>query len=135
MKRLVLIGILTLLLVPVVLFAQEPEPPSDWLDLLANMDVWFGTLAGFGAVTVFLSSVVNKLLKIEKSWVKQVLAWVVAVVLCVVGNLINFGLLADATWLQTVVYGLGAGLVANGIFDVSVVRLILQYLKLEVKKD
>jgi hypothetical protein len=133
MKRvLMLIGLLVLIFAPVL--AQDVEPPGDWLELLGNMDVWFGTLAGFAAVTVFLSGLVNKLFKISVSWAKQVVAWLVAILLCFIGNLINFGLLAEATWLQTLVYGLGAGLIANGIFDVAVVRLILQYLKLDVKK-
>lgn len=128
-----LFGLLVLMIVPV--FSQDVEPPADWLDLLAQMDTWFGTLIGFAAVTVFLGSVVTTLFKITKSWGKQIAAWLVAVLLCFLGNLINFGLLAEATWLQTLAYGIGAGLIANGIFDFTVVQLILQYLKLEVKKE
>ena len=128
-----LIGFLVLLIVPV--FSQDVDPPTDWVDLLAQMPTWFGTLAGFGAVTVFLGSVVTTLFKLTKPWTKQVASWFVAVILCVVGNLVNFGLLADASWLQTLVYGIGAGLIANGIFDFTIVQLILQYLKLEVKKE
>lgn len=125
--------ILALAALPV--FSQTVEPPGDWLELLAQMDTWFGTLIGFAAATVFLGSVVTSLFKIEKSWGKQIAAWLVAILLCFLGNLINFGLLAEATWLQTLAYGLGAGLIANGIFDFTVVQLILQYLKLEVKKE
>jgi len=133
MKRLMMLfGFLVLMIVPI--FSQDVEPPSDWMDLLSQMPTWFGTLAGFAAVTVFLGSVVTSLFKITKSVWKQIVAWAVAIVLCLVGNLVNFGLLSEATLLQTLVYGLGAGLVANGIFDVSIVQLILQYLKLEVKK-
>lgn len=134
MKRLMMLfGLLVLMIAP--MFGQEVEPPTDWVDLLAQMPTWFGTLAGFAAVSVFLGSVATTLFKIEKSWVKQIVAWLVAVLLCVVGNLVNFGMLAEATWLQTIVYGIGAGLIANGIFDVSVVQLLLQALKLEVKKE
>ena len=133
MKRLMMLfGLLVLIIVPI--FAQEVEPPADWVDLLAQMPTWFGTLAGLGAITVFLGSVVTSLLKLEKPWVKQIASWIVAIILCAVGNLVNFGILADASWLQTLAYGLGAGLIANGIFDFTVVQLILQYLKLEVKK-
>ena len=133
MKRLMMLfGLLVLMIAPI--FAQEVEPPADWGDLLAQMPTWFGTLAGLGAITVFLGSVVTSLLKLEKPWVKQIASWIVAIILCAVGNLVNFGILADASWLQTLAYGLGAGLIANGIFDFTVVQLILQYLKLEVKK-
>ena len=131
-KLMMLFGFLVLMIVPV--FSQDVEPPSDWMDLLSQMPTWFGTLAGFAAITVFLGSVVTTLFKITKSLWKQIVAWAVAIVLCLVGNLVNFGLLSEATLLQTLAYGLGAGLIANGIFDFSVVQLILQYLKLEVKK-
>ena len=133
MKRfLLLIGFLGLLVLPV--FSQDVEPPSDWLAVLANMPTWFGTLAGLAAITVFLGSVVTSLLKITKPWGKQVAAWLVAILLCFISNLVNFGMLAEATWVQTLVYGLGAGLIANGIFDFTVVQMILQFLKLELKK-
>lgn len=125
-----------LLLMALVLpiMAQDVEPPTNWIDLLGNMDTWLGTLAGFAAATVFIGSVVTSLFKVSKNWLKQILVWIVAVLLCGAGNIANFGLMADATILQTVAYGIGAGLIANGFFDITFVRALLVALKLEVKK-
>jgi hypothetical protein len=134
MKKL-LFALIALAALP--LLAQEPDiqPPDNWMDLLGNMDTWLGTLAGIAAATVFLGSVVTSLLKITKGWLKQIMAWVVAIAICVAGNLANFGLLAEANVWQTIAYGLGAGLVANGFFNVTIIRAILVALKLEVKKE
>lgn len=130
-----LLFVLSLFLFAIPLMAQDVEPPANWIELLGNMDTWLGTLAGFAAATVFIASVVTSLLKFTKNWIKQVTSWLIAIVLCIAGNLINFGLLAEANWIQTLAYGVGAGLVANGFFDITLVRLLLQALKLEVKKE
>lgn len=115
-------------------FGQSVEPPTDWLNLFANINVWLGSLVGIAAVTVFLAAEVNKLLKLEGFW-KQLMAWIVAILLMVVGNLVNLGFMAEMNWLHTIVYGVAAGFVSNGIFDLGFVRLVLQALKIEAKPE
>lgn len=115
-------------------FGQSVEPPTDWLNLFANINVWLGSLAGIAAVTVFLAAAVNKLLKLEGFW-KQLMAWIVAILLMVVGNLVNLGFMAELDWLHTIVYGIAAGFVSNGIFDISLVQLLLQAIGIEPKKE
>lgn len=123
---------LFLLLIPVAIFAQEPviNPPTNWLELFANINVWLGSLAGVSAVTVFLAAVLNTLFGTSGFW-KQIVAWIVALILLIVGNLINMGFMAELNWLNTIVYGLAAGFISNGIFDVELVRAILRALKIE----
>ncbi len=111
-------------------FGQSVEPPTDWLNLFANINVWLGSLAGIAAVTVFLAAEVNKLLKLEGFW-KQLMAWIVAILLMVVGNLVNLGFMAELDWLHTIVYGIAAGFISNGIFDLETVKAILRALKIE----
>ncbi len=111
-------------------FGQSVEPPTDWLNLFANINVWLGSLAGIAAVTVFLAAAVNKLLKLEGFW-KQLMAWIVAILLMVVGNLVNLGFMAELDWLHTIVYGIAAGFISNGIFDLETVKAILRALKIE----
>jgi len=115
-------------------FGQSVEPPTDWLGLFANINVWLGSLVGIAAVTVFLAAEVNKLLKLEGFW-KQLMAWIVAILLMVVGNLVNLGFMAELDWLHTIVYGIAAGFVSNGIFDISLVQLLLQAIGIEPKKE
>lgn len=120
-----------LLSIPII--AQVVEPPTNWLDLLANIDKWLGSMAGIAAVTVFLAAAVNTLLK-TTGFMKQVVAWIIAIVLLVAGNVVNMGFMAELSWLHTIVYGLAAGFISNGIFDISLVKLILQALKIEPTK-
>jgi len=53
----------------------------------------------------------------------------------VVGNLVNLGFMAELDWLHTIVYGIAAGFVSNGIFDISLVQLLLQAIGIEPKKE
>lgn len=121
-----------MLLVPVAIFAQEPvvNPPNNWLELFASINVWLGSLAGVSAVTVFLAAVLNTLFNTKGFW-KQVIAWLVAIVIIVLGNLANIGFMAELNWLNTIIYGVAAGFVSNGFFDVPLVLAILKALKIE----
>ena len=111
-------------------FGQAVEPPSDWLQVFANINLWLASLAGVAAVTVFLAAFVNTLLK-TSGFVKQIVAWVIAILILVIGNLVNMGFMAELNWLHTIVYGVAAGFISNGIFDLETVRAILRALKIE----
>ena len=111
-------------------FGQAVEPPTNWLELFANINVWLASLAGVAAVTVFLAAFVNTLLK-TSGFVKQIVAWVIAILILVIGNLVNMGFMAELNWLHTIVYGIAAGFISNGIFDLETVKAILRALKIE----
>lgn len=118
------------MLLSIPLFAQEVNLPTDWLDLFANFNTWLASLAGMAAVTVFLAGAVNTLFK-TTGFVKQLVAWIIAIVLLIAGNLVNLGFMADLSWLHTIIYGVAAGFIANGIFDIEFVKVILRLLKIE----
>ena len=129
MKKLMMFfALMFVLILPT--FGQEVNPPTNWLELFANINVWLASLAGVAAVTVFLAAFLNTLLK-TKGFVKQLVAWIISILLLVVGNLLNMGFMAELTWLNTIVYGVAAGFIANGIFDISTVQAILRALKIE----
>ena len=132
-KSMFLIVMMFFALIPIA-FGQSVEPPTDWLGLFASINVWLGSLAGIAAVTVFLAAAVNKLFKFEGFW-KQLTAWVIAIVLMIVGNLVNMGFMAEMNWLHTIVYGVAAGFISNGIFDLGFIKLVLQVLKIEAKPE
>jgi len=111
-------------------FGQTVEPPTNWLELFANINVWLASLAGVAAVTVFLAAFLNTLLKTQ-GFVKQLVAWIISILLVVVGHLLNMGFMAELNWLHTIVYGIAAGFVSNGIFDLETVKAILRALKIE----
>jgi len=129
MKKLFMLFVLMFALI-LPSFGQDVNPPTNWLELFANINVWLGSLAGVAAVTVFLAAFVNTLLK-TSGFIKQLVAWIIAILLLVVGNLVNMGFMAELTWLNTIIYGVAAGFVANGIFDVEFVKTVLRALKIE----
>ena len=129
MKKLMMFfALMFVLILPT--FGQTVEPPTNWLALFANINVWLASLAGVAAVTVFLAAFLNTLLKTQ-GFVKQLVAWIISILLLVVGNLLNMGFMAELNWLHTIVYGIAAGFISNGIFDLETVRAILRALKIE----
>lgn len=121
--------LLFLLLIPVIgLIAQVVAPPTDVVDLVVNFNTFVGSLAGYAAVSIFLTGLINGWSKITKSWMKQVVSWVVPAVLVIVVSLVlKAGFLAGESILKIVIYGLGAGLVSNGIFDIGFVNTIVNW--------
>ena len=130
MKKLMFLLILMLLSIPVI--AQIIEPPANWLDLFANINKWLGSLAGIAAVTVFLAAAINTLLK-TKGFMKQLVAWLIAIILLAIGNLVNMGFMAELSWLNTIIYGVAAGFLSNGIFDLPLILSILKALGIDKK--
>jgi len=133
MKRvkLIFMGVL-IMFVSVLAIAQDVVPPDSIIDVFLNFNTWIGTLAGVAALSVFLTELVNsKVISASPVWLKRVVSWVVPSILIVIGNLANLGFMAELTWLQTAVFGVGAGLVSNGIFDIEIVQQILIALKLK----
>lgn len=129
MKKLMMFfALMFALILPV--FGQVVEPPTNWLAVFANINVWLGSLAGIAAVTVFLAAAANTLLK-TTGFMKQLVAWIIAAILLVAGNLLNMGFMAELNWLHTLVYGLAAGFLANGIFDLEFIKTVLKALKIE----
>lgn len=134
MKKIILfLGVLMLFTVSAI--AQEVEPPGNWGEVIDGFSSWFGALAGIAALTVFVGGVLNGLLKVEKKVTKQILTWVVAIALALLGNLVNLGFLSEATWLMTIIYGFGAGLAANGIFDISIVHALILAVESALNKN
>ena len=118
-----------LLLIPFgMLIAQVVEPPTDVVDLVVRFDVFVASLAGYAAVAIFLTGLINGWSKITKSWMKQVISWVVPVILVVVVSLIlKAGFLAGESIIKILIFGAGAGLVSNGIFDIGFVNTIVNW--------
>ena len=103
--------------------------------LMLNFNTWFGSLAGIAAVTVFITAFFNQFLKISKKIGKQLMTWIVSILLVVFGNLLNLGFVSEFPWLTTILYGFAAGLVANGLFDIPTVQAFLDFIKLKKIKE
>ncbi len=108
------------------MFAQEiPPPPNDWGDVIMNPAKWFVDFGAVAVLTAFVATFLNGLLKIVKKLPRQLVAWAVAIILLVATNLLNFGYAADFPILLSVIHGFGAGLAANGVFDIPIMKALL----------
>lgn len=120
-----------LLLFPVVsLFGQTIPVPSDWQDLYQNYGVFLATAAGVAGIAMFISEIVVRLLNILVKWQKVAITWVLAIAASLVGNyVLNVGYLAEATWWETLIWGVFSGLLANGIWssNTAFIKSILEF--------
>jgi len=95
--------------------------------------LYFTSFAGLVAVILPVTSIVNNLFNTAKKW-KQSVSWAVAVLLGVVPYWFDWGIFAGVDWYVALIYSLAAGLVANGLFDITLIKEILKALGLEPDK-
>ena len=102
---------------------------------MINISDFFMTFVSLAALVTLLTGWVNttfiksdsKLFGIIE--LKQLTAWVVAIIICSVGQMKSLGYFAEMDSLQTILTGFGLGLVSNGIADIQIVRSILEFLR------
>jgi hypothetical protein len=118
-----------LLVLTAPLLAQDvPTPPTNWGDVFLNPSKWFVDFGAVSLLTAFVATFVIGLLKIVKKFPKQLVAWLVGVVLLVTTDLLNFGYAAQFPILLAIAHGFAAGLAANGLFDIPVLKGLLDAL-------
>ena len=120
---------LVLLIAAPVIMAQTIDPPTSVIDLLANLNVYLASMVGVAAMSTFLGALLNGLFKVTKSFIKQLVVWLVAIAVMVIANAVNIGYGGEFTYWQSLLHGLGAGLVANGIFDIPIVNAIMKFIE------
>lgn len=102
---------------------------------------FFATFSGFVAGVVLVSQFIIRIAKVDKGWLKQLISWLLSIALAAVGFGFQLGYFADfgpinqwQGWVLTALNGVGAGLVANGIFDIDLVQDILNWIESLFKK-
>jgi hypothetical protein len=126
MKRMLLFALLVLAAcLPLMAQDVPPTPPADWGDIIMNPSKWFVDFGAVSMLTAFLATFAIGLLRVTNKFVKQLVAWLVAIALLVATDLLNWGYAADFPILLAVVHGFAAGLAANGIFDIPVLKGLL----------
>lgn len=97
----------------------------------------FSTFSGLAALNVFICQLIFNLTKLTIGWLKQVISWVLPILLCIIGYLTGIGMFSEYVllpvwqgWVYTILVGLGIGLTSNGIYDVPLVKQLLETIKL-----
>ena len=121
MKKIILLCIV--LLTGLNLFGQEVIPPEGWGDLYENYGEFFLTYLGVAGIAMFLGEYVIRLLRATQKWQKVTLIFILAVGVSFIGNGINIGYLAEATWYETILWGVLSGVAANGLFSSNLLWL------------
>ena len=102
--------------VPVI--AQDVVTPTN------GVVMGFETFAALVAIIPFLTELLKKIPGVS-GIVIQIVSWALGVLLALVGWKFNLGFLSGIPWYIATLYGIGAGLVANGIFDTGIITWIL----------
>lgn len=97
---------------------------------MVDISSYFGSLALLAGLATIITGYVNThALSKASGTIKQIVSWVVAVALAFVGQAKGLGIVADTDTLFTVINGVAIGLVSNGIFDITIVQSILEFIK------
>ena len=136
MKKLLLFlcAVLALVVTPVVLFAQETVNSVVTTVVETGFSNYFISLAALVPLVVLVAAFINKKLNLS-GFLKQLVAWVISILLCFVGWYFNLGMFAGLVWWVVLIYGFAVGLAANGFFDIGLIQAILKGLKLEKKNE
>ncbi len=118
MKKL-LVLLISMLLLPIAAFCQE-------LSVIPAVDFsgYFASLIAFCPLVIFITEWLKQHIKVSGG-LNQLFSWLVSIGLAFVGWGLNLGMFNNIEWYVVIVYGLAAGLVCNGIFDIKVVQSIL----------
>ena len=121
---LLLMGLFVISL-PIVACAQAFDPIQSG----AIADYFTSLAALSGAVLI----VTQFALKFIHTKFDQYFSWLVAVLLSGAGWFLQLGILSGLDWYWILIYGAASGLTANGLFDIGLVNMILNYLSPKAK--
>jgi hypothetical protein len=107
-------------------FAQGDPPNPD------GVIGYISTFAGAVLLVNLTTGWIKNLLKWQGNAAKY-LSWAIAVIISILGWLLNLGIFAPLEWWSALVYGLGIGLAANGAFKTEVIQQILIFLMAQLK--
>jgi len=99
---------------------------------MIDINNYFGDLGLLSGLVTIITGYLNThvpFLKTANGTIKQIVSWVVALIVVFVGQLHGVGIVAELSTLWTAITGIAVGLIANGIFDIDLVKAILTFIK------
>lgn len=89
-----------------------------------GMQGFFVSMAAIIPLITFIAGWINARIKTVR-FGKQAVSWLVSIALSIAGWYFNLGYLAGLTWWQVLICGIGTGLAANGLFDITIIKSIV----------
>jgi hypothetical protein len=99
---------------------------------MIDINNYFGDLGLLSGLVTIITGYLNThvpFLKNANGTIKQLVSWAVAILVVFVGQLKAVGMVAELNTLWTAITGVAVGLIANGIFDINLVKAILSFIK------
>jgi hypothetical protein len=129
MKNLFLVVcfIIGFLLIPVTGLAAVSIVAEKVFDTV-GVELYFISLAALAGAVLPVTELIKRLIGSSGNWTRY-LSWIVAVLISLIGGWLNLGILQDLSLLWLLIYGVAAGLIANGVFNIETVRAILSAFK------
>lgn len=117
---------------PVAVYAQDTGGVET-----TDYEVAFATFAALVAAIPFVVQAIKKLIpSIESSSLAtQIVSWVTGLAVTMIGWAFHLGFLNDLEWWMALLYGLGASLAANGIFDTGFIEWFIGLFKKKSLND
>ncbi len=98
--------------------------------LSTDFSNYFGSFSALIGAIPFVVEFIKGSLKIENSLAIQVVSWGTGIFMSFLAWVLNLGMFENVFWWQSLAIGLGASLVANGVFDTGLITWILKLLKI-----
>lgn len=106
------------------------------MDIIAMFGTFAALVAAIPVITQAIKKLINKDLP---GWANQLISWGISILVCFFGWFFDLGILADVNWWQTLIVAAGAGLASNGLFDINLVKQLLELIfgkiGIEVKEE
>jgi hypothetical protein len=94
----------------------------------------FATFAALTAVIPLATEFLKRILFKDGAggFAVQLLSWITGIVLTLFGWWLGLGFLSDMSLWMALLYGLGASLAANGVFDTDIITALFDLLRFKV---
>ena len=99
-------------------------------DIMAVVTNTFTTIAALAAMVVLATAFFKRLLNSNDAWTRLI-SGITALLLSVLGWLLQIGIFAGVAWFYIIIYGLSAALVANGLATYDFIKTVLMFIKLK----
>lgn len=117
--------VVSLIVVMLVVFSTYAIAGSLETELLKEIDYanYFATFAGIVSVASIITEAIKKLFKVVPTeWVQRIISWLVGILLGLFAWIFNLGMFEGLAWWQSLLWGFGAGLASNGLFDTGLIE-------------
>ena len=94
-------------------------------------DNFWATCTMLSSLTVVVTGYINRLLKTNNIW-KQIVSWVISILLTVCGYFAGIVTLNEPIWLTIIFTGIIVGLSSNGIYDIPKIKSFINNLSKKI---